>query len=152
MNGYELFKAMNAVKEEYVKQSEQFVRPKRGIPKAVQLAVGIAAVLAVFFISAQMKESADTEWNINAQAVECDEHAQELVERYVTVGGPPQMTSHEIEVFDIERNRYKKERCIIIYEDYTVELVCARCRGVVLSYEQRDEIHTNEMCPLHRGE
>lgn len=152
MNGYELFKAMNAVKEEYVKQSEQFVRPKRGIPKAVQLAVGIAAVLAVFFISAQMKESADTEWNINAQAVECDEHAQELVERYVTVGGPPQMSAHEVEVFNIEKNRYEKERCIIIYEDYTVELVCARCKGRVFSYEQRDEIHTNVNCPLHKGE
>jgi len=152
MNGYELFKAMDAVKEEYIEQSEQFVKPKRSIPKMVSLTAGIAAVLAVFFISAQMKESADTEWNINAQAVECDEHAQELVERYVTVGGPPQMTSHEIEVFDIERNRYKKERCIIIYEDYTVELVCARCRGVVLSYEQRDEIHTNQNCPLHLDE
>ena len=152
MNGYELFKAMDAVKEEYVIQSEGFVRPKQRVPKTVQLAVGIAAVLAVFFISTQMKESADMEWNINAQAVECDEHAQELAERYVTAGGPPQMASHEIEVFDVEKNRYKKERCIIIYEDYTVELVCTRCRGVVLSYEQRDEIHTNEMCPLHRGE
>lgn len=152
MNGYELLKAMDKVKEEYVIQSEEFVRPKQRMPKAVQLAVGIAAVLAVFFISTQMKESADTEWNINAQAVECDEHAQELAERYVTAGGPPQMTSHEIEVFDVEKNRYKKERCVIIYEDYRVEMVCARCRGVVFSYEQRDEIHTNEKCPLHRGE
>lgn len=152
MNGYELFKAMEAVKEEYVIQSGNFVKPKRGIPKAVQLAVGIAAVLAVFFISTQMKESADTEWNISAQAVECDEHAQELAERYVTAGGPPRMASHEIEVFDAEKNRYKKERCIITYEDYTVELVCARCRGAVLSYEQRREIHTNGNCPLYMGE
>lgn len=152
MNGYELFKAMDKVKEEYVVQSEHFVKPKRGIPKASRLAVGIAAVLAVFFISAQMKESADTDWNINAQAVECDEHAQELVERYVTVGGPPQMTAHEVEVFEVKNNRYEKERCIIVYEDYRVEMVCAKCRGVVFSYEQRDEIHLNENCPLHRGE
>lgn len=152
MNGYELLKAMDKVKGEYVIQSEDFVRPKQRVPKAVQLAVGIAAVLAVFFISTQMKESADMEWNINAQAVECDEHALELAERYVTAGGPPQMASHEIEVFDVEKNRYKKEHCIIIYEDYRVEMVCARCRGVVFSHEQRDEIHTNEKCPLHRGE
>ena len=152
MNGYELFKAMDKVKEEYVVQSEHFVKPKRGIPKAIRLAVGIAAVLAVFFISAQMKESADTDWNISAQAVECDEHAQELVERYVTAGGPPQMTAHEVEVFEVKNNRYEKERCIIIYEDYRVEMVCAKCRGVVFSYEQRDEIHLNENCPLHRGE
>ena len=99
-----------------------------------------------------MKESADTGWNISAQAVECDEHAQELVERYVTVGGPPQMSAHEVEVFNIEKNRYEKERCIIIYEDYTVELVCARCKGRVFSYGQRDEIHTNVNCPLHKGE